>query len=42
MAITPFIEIMGDDAAHAMEKSGTGRSFLWQEKETPGQACTGA
>jgi hypothetical protein len=42
MAITSFTEIEGKDAAHAMGKSGSGRVFLWQEKETPGQACTGA
>jgi len=42
MAITPFSEIEGNDAAHAMGKSGAGRVFLGQEKETPGQDCTGA
>jgi len=42
MAITPFIEFEGNDAAHAMGKSGSGRVFLWQEKETPGQAWPGA
>jgi hypothetical protein len=42
MAITSFSEIMGDDAAHAMGKSDMGRVFLWQEKETPGQAWPGA
>jgi hypothetical protein len=35
MAITSFIKIMGDDAAHAMGKSDTGRVFLIGRKKKP-------
>jgi len=41
MAITPFIEIEGNDAAHAMGKSGSGRVSPVAGKRNPRSGLAG-
>jgi len=41
MAITPFIEFEGNDAAHAMGKSGSGRVFPVAGKRNPRAVLAG-